>query len=259
MGTVYLAEDTHLGRRVAIKFPSVNSTSRDYRARFLREARAVSELSHPGIATLFDYGETNEGRPFLVMELLEGETLRQRLSAGASLSAADTLHILRGVCSALSAAHGHGLVHRDLKPENIFLQRHLTGVVPKVLDFGLAKAFSPHLPLERVTDSSAGLLVGTLDYMAPEQVAGDDVNPGWDVWAMGVIAYEMLTATHPFRRNVAFVADATMADLNPLDRTAVQRMPDAAANFFRTALSADRALRPSDPIRFLVAYEQALS
>jgi hypothetical protein len=260
MGTVYEGLDDLLERPVAVKLIRENVVGPlDLKRRFLKEARDAARFAHPHVVRVYDFGVDSHQRPFLVMELLEGETLRQHLSAGASLSAADTLHILRGVCSALSAAHGQGLVHRDLKPENIFLQRHLAGVVPKVLDFGLAKAFSPHLPLERVTDSSAGLLVGTLDYMAPEQVAGDDVNPGWDVWAIGVIAYEMLTATHPFRRNVAFVADATMADLNPFDRTGTPRMPDSAANFFRTALSADRALRPSDPIRFLEAYEQALS
>ena len=122
------------------------------------------------------------------------------------LRAPDALHVLRGVCSALSAAHGQGLVHRDLKPENIFLQRHASGIVPKVLDFGLAKAFDAHWLPQRSTaiGSSAGLLVGTLEYMAPEQVAGDEVNPEWDIWAVGVIAYEMLTGSHPFRRTVAF-------------------------------------------------------
>ena len=259
MGTVYEGVDDLLERPVAVKLIRENVVGPlDLKGRFLKEARDAARFAHPHVVRVYDFGVDGQQRPFLVMELLEGETLRQRLAAGASLSAADTLHILRGVCSALSAAHGQGLVHRDLKPENIFLQRHVSGVVPKVLDFGLAKTFSTHLPLERVTDSSAGLLVGTLDYMAPEQVAGDDVNPGWDVWAMGVIAYEMLTATHPFRRNVAFVADATMSDLGLLDRTG-PRMPDPAANFFRTALSADRALRPSDPMRFLEAYEQALS
>src|SRR3954470_3615234 len=177
MGTVYEGVDDLLERPVAVKLIRENVVGPlDLKGRFLKEARDAARFAHPHVVRVYDFGVDGQQRPFLVMELLEGETLRQRLSAGASLSAADTLPILRGVCSALSAAHGQGLVHRDLKPENIFLQRHVSGVVPKVLDFGLAKAFSPHLPLERVTDSSAGLLVGTLDYMAPEQVAGDDVH-----------------------------------------------------------------------------------
>ena len=260
MGTVYQGVDDLLERPVAVKLIRENVAGPlDLRGRFRREARDAARFAHPHVVRVYDFGVDSHQRPYLIMELLEGETLRQRLVPGrAALTAAETIHILRGVCSALSAAHGQGLVHRDLKPENIFLQRHASGVVPKVLDFGLAKAFSTHLPLERVTDSSAGLLVGTLDYMAPEQVAGDDVSPSWDVWAVAVMAYEMLTASHPFRRQVAFVADATMADITMLDRKEAPRLTESAVNFFRTALSSDRALRPGDPLRFLDACEQAL-
>jgi serine/threonine protein kinase len=146
-----------------------------------------------------------------------------------------------------------------LKPENIFLQRHANGVVPKVLDFGLAKAFDAQWSPTRstVTSSSAGLLVGTLEYMAPEQVAGDDVNPGWDVWAVGVIAYEMLTGSHPFRRTVTFASDDTVADLT-IAGQGPQHLSDAVAGFFRTALSPERALRPREALAFLAACEQVL-
>jgi serine/threonine protein kinase len=199
-------------------------------------------------------------RPFLVMELLEGGTLRQRLTAEGPLSAPETIHVLRGVCSALSAAHTQGLVHRDLKPENIFLERVPAGVVPKVLDFGLAKAFDAASPVaDRATGrSSAGLLIGTLDYMAPEQVAGDEVSPSWDVWAIAVIAFEMLTANHPFRRRVGFVDADTVAALTVEERLQTPQLSGAAAEFFRTALSAGRALRPDEAMRFLDACERAL-
>ncbi|HKR59902.1 MAG TPA: serine/threonine-protein kinase, partial [Pyrinomonadaceae bacterium] len=120
MGTVYLAEDTHLGRRVAIKFPSLTSDSHDYRARFLREARAVSELSHPGIATLFDYGENDEGRPFLVMELARGRPLTDLMHKG-ELSLVRAVEIITDIASALAAAHTRGVVHRDIKPSNIMI------------------------------------------------------------------------------------------------------------------------------------------
>ena len=212
MGAVYAAVDDVLERPVAVKLIRDDIVGPlDLGSRFRQEARAAAGFAHPHVVRVYDFGVDRYQRPFLVMELLEGDTLRQRLASGVPLSAPETLHILRGVCSALSAAHGQGLVHRDLKPENIFLQRHASGVVPKVLDFGLAKAFDARLPVDKptATASSAGLLVGTLEYMAPEQVAGDDVNPGWDVWAIGVIAYEMLTATHPFRRKVAFAGDDT--------------------------------------------------
>ena len=133
MGTVYLAEDTHLGRRVAIKFPSVDSDSHDYRARFLREARAVSELSHPGIATLFDYGETTEGRPFLVMELARGRPLSELMQKG-ELNLPRAVGIVRDVALALVEAHARGVIHRDIKPSNIMID---DGGQVKVLDFGL--------------------------------------------------------------------------------------------------------------------------
>ena len=175
------------------------------------------------------------------------------------MSASEILHILRGVCSALSAAHDQGLVHRDLKPENIFLQRHASGVVPKVLDFGLAKACDVGwVNTPPGVGSSAGLLVGTLGYMAPEQVAGDDVSPAWDVWAVGVITFEMLTATHPFRRRVAFAADGPNSPAVPSSGPRTAAMPEGAEAFFRSALATDRARRPSDALAFLAACEQAL-
>jgi hypothetical protein len=260
MGAVYAAVDDVLERPVAVKLIREDVVGPlDLAARFRREARAAAGFAHPHVVRVYDFGVDRDRRPFLIMELLEGDTLRQRLASGVPLSAPDALHILRGVCSALSAAHGQGLVHRDLKPENIFLQRHASGVVPKVLDFGLAKAFdAPWSPARSTaTSSSAGLLVGTLEYMAPEQVAGDDVNPGWDIWAVGVIAYEMLTGSHPFRRTVAFAGDDTVADLAV---TGQGRPPlsEAVAGLFRTALSPERALRPSEALEFLAACEQVL-
>ena len=262
MGAVYAAVDDVLERPVAVKLIREDIVGPlDLGSRFRQEARAAAGFAHPHVVRVYDFGVDRYQRPFLVMELLEGHTLRQRLASGAPLSASETLHVLRGVCSALSAAHGQGLVHRDLKPENIFLQRHASGVVPKVLDFGLAKAFDARLTVDKptATASSAGLLVGTLEYMAPEQVAGDDVNPGWDVWAIGVIAYEMLTATHPFRRKVAFAADVTDATVAVRDLPESPQMSESAAAFFRAALSTDRALRPGEALAFLAACEQALA
>jgi len=232
----------------------------DLGARFRQEARAAAGFGHPNVVRVYDFGVDHNVRPFLVMELLEGQTLRLRIAGGTPMPAAETLHVLRGICAAIDAAHRVGLVHRDLKPENIFLQVHAAGVVPKVLDFGLAKAFATGQALEARTTSatSAGLIVGTLDYMAPEQVAGDLVNPAWDIWALGVIAYEMVAGTHPFRRRVTFANDDTVGLATTSERPG-RHMSAKQCAFFQSALAPDRALRPRDAREFLDGCEKALA
>ena len=261
MGTVYVAMDTDLDRPVAVKVIREDVTSPlDLDSRFRREARAAASFAHPHVVRVYDFGVERSGRPFLVMELLEGTTLRERLASGAPINRPEVLHILRGVCSALAAAHSRALVHRDLKPENIYLQRHATGIVPKVLDFGLAKALhGEHTPADSTElGTSAGMLVGTLEYMAPEQVAGDEVNPAWDLWAVSVIAYEMLTGRHPFRRAAGFGYDVP-SDSVP---TAVEEGHSALAPgidaFFRRALSRNPPDRPAKADELLTAIEQVL-
>jgi serine/threonine-protein kinase len=233
----------------------------DLHARFHSEARAAASFSHPHVVRVYDFGVDRERRPFLVMELLEGQTLRQRLAGGQHVPGPEALEILRGVCSALSAAHAQGLVHRDLKPENIFLHRHAHDIVPKVLDFGLAKAFGEHWSLERPGPrlSSAGLLIGTFEYMAPEQVAGDQAEPAWDVWAASVIAYEMITGTPPFRRHVAFDRNDDVSGNEGAFGPAIGALSQSAAMLFRMALSTDRAVRPREALDFLAACERALA
>ncbi len=202
MGTVYLAEDTHLGRRVAIKFPSINSDSHDYRARFLREARAVSELSHPSIATLFDYGETPEGRPFLVMELARGRALSELMQKG-ELNLPRAVSIVREVALALVEAHARGVVHRDIKPSNIMIAD--SGQV-KVLDFGLAKQLSkdhvlssePEAQTLLSTETRSGVVLGTPAYLSPEQAVGGAVDGRSDLFALGTMLYEAITGRTPF-------------------------------------------------------------
>jgi len=259
MGAVYAAEDEALERSVAVKVIRDDLVvSLDLNARFRREARAGAAFTHPHVVRVYDFGVDQAGRAFLVMELLEGCTLRQRLSSAPPVSAPEALHVLRGVCSAVSAAHRQGLVHRDLKPENIFLERHETGVVPKVLDFGLAKAFSPDWSRDRGNLTSAGLVVGTLEYMSPEQAAGDVAAPGWDVWALSVMTYEMLTGIHPFRHTLvqdggrAVLTDPTAAP------GALSALSPPAGEFFRSALSTERALRPADALEFLGTCERVL-
>jgi serine/threonine-protein kinase len=160
----------------------------------------------------------------------------------------------------LAAAHARALVHRDLKPENIYLQRHATGIVPKVLDFGLAKALHGEQTAGDSTalGTSAGLLVGTLEYMAPEQVAGDDVNPAWDVWAVSIIAYEMLTGRHPFREAVGFGAARHSDDRPTAEHGGRPELPPSIDAFLRRALSRNRSDRPANADDFLAGIEQVL-
>lgn len=219
MGTVYLAEDTHLGRRVAIKFPSVNSDSHDYRARFLREARAVSELSHPGIATLFDYGETTEGRPFLVMELARGRSLSDVMQKG-ELNLPRAVEIVRDVALALVEAHARGVVHRDIKPSNIMIDD--SGRV-KVLDFGLAKQLTkdhvlssePEAQTLLSTETRSGVVLGTPAYLSPEQAIGGAVDGRSDLFALGTLLYEAITGRTPFAGNSFIEIAANVLHVQP--------------------------------------------
>jgi serine/threonine protein kinase/Tfp pilus assembly protein PilF len=202
MGTVYLAEDTHLGRRVAIKFPSLHSDSHDYRARFLREARAVSELNHPGIATLFDYGETDQGRPFLVMELAKGRPLADLMQKG-ELNLPRAVAIVIDVATALVEAHARGVIHRDIKPSNIMIDDKWQ---VKVLDFGLAKQLNkdlwtstePEAQTLLSTETQSGVVLGTPAYLSPEQATGGPVDGRSDLFALGTLLYESITGRTPF-------------------------------------------------------------
>ena len=185
MGVVYLAEDLILGRQVAIKFVSSRlDLDRDARQRFLREARAAASLEHPGICTVFDTGEC-EGQPFMVMALLEGQTLSERFKAG-PLPVAEALAVAVQVAEALETAHGKGIVHRDIKPGNVMI---LTSGRAVVMDFGLARA-AQDTKLTRT-----GALMGTVAYMAPEQVRGRQADHRVDIWALGAILYEGLTGS----------------------------------------------------------------
>jgi tetratricopeptide (TPR) repeat protein/predicted Ser/Thr protein kinase len=199
MGVVYLAEDQHLARRVAIKF--LTSTDHHYRARFIREARAVSALTHPNIAIVHDYGETSTGQPFLVMEFVKGKSLSQLLEEGLTLRR--SVEIVASIAEALAEAHHHGIVHRDIKPSNILVNER--GVV-KVLDFGLVKhLFEPpssevDLDAQTIysTQTRSDVIVGTPLYLSPEQATGKQVDGRSDIFALGALMYECLTGRSAF-------------------------------------------------------------
>ena len=182
MGVVYRAFDTLLERTVALKVIGTQIDSNpETRARFLREARAAGQLSHRNIVTIFDLGE-HDGHPFLAMEYLEGEDLQQRLSGGVKMSIARKVDLAIDICEGLEYAHAHGVVHRDVKPANVFIT---TPGQVKILDFGLARLITSQL-------TNSNMLMGTLNYMAPEQVRGERADHRADIFSVGVLYYELL-------------------------------------------------------------------
>jgi len=201
MGLVFRAWDERLRREVAIKLLHDDYQMPGMRERFLQEARAASALNHPNICTIFDMGE-QEGEPYMVMELLEGETLKEKMSRGA-MDAEEIIRVGQEVADALAAAHAKGIVHRDIKPANIFLVPKPNGKTQtKVLDFGLAKIglLVPGGRASRGLDlTAAGSTVGTLAYMSPEQARGETLDVRSDLFSLGVVMYEMATRQVPFR------------------------------------------------------------
>lgn len=229
MGVVYLAEDTHLGRNVAIKFLSA-ANDHNYRARFLREARAVSSLSHPHIAIIHDYGETNDGLPFIVMEYIKGRTLSELLHES-GLTISRSLEIVEAVAEALGAAHARGIIHRDIKPSNVLVDEQ--GKV-KVLDFGLVK----QLPDDNATPTnldaatlpamrtSSNVVVGTPLYLSPEQATGAPVDARSDIFALGALLYESITGRPAFSGGSVIEIGAQVIHVNPPPPSAINpRVP----------------------------------
>jgi eukaryotic-like serine/threonine-protein kinase len=237
MGVVYRAEDTHLGRTVALKFlPPTLTPDPRAKARFLREARAAAALDHPNICTIYEAGETADGQLYLAMACYEGETLRRRLERG-PLPVAEALHIALQVARGLAKAHCQGIVHRDIKPSNLMITAD--GMV-KILDFGIAQ-----LPDQTLS----GPPLGTPGYMSPEQARGGEVDARSDVWSLGVALWEMLTGRRPGAGELPREAPPGLGGvlLRMLAEEPAGRYPDAAA--LLVDLSAlESAVRPPTPV-----------
>jgi eukaryotic-like serine/threonine-protein kinase len=244
MGEVYLATDTILGRRVALKvLPSFVSKDPHRLRRFTQEARAASRLSHPNVCVVHEIGETDDGRPFIAMEYVEGLTLRQRMKSHA-LKLGDVLDITIQIAEALTAAHEAGIVHRDIKPENIMIRPE--GYV-KILDFGLAKLTERHKAAMNTTmstmlfNSSPGTVIGTAAYMSPEQARGVAVDERTDIWGLGVVLYEMASGNPPFTGETAtdVVVAIVERDQPPISRH-VEGTPPELERIVKKALRKDR-------------------
>src|SRR5437764_1100984 len=244
MGEVYRARDPRIGREVALKvLPAAVSQNRDHLARFEQEARATGALNHPNLLVIFDFG-THDGAPFIVSELLEGATLRDRLSEG-RLPMRKALDYAVQIANGLAAAHDKGVIHRDLKPENIFITADDRA---KLLDFGLAKLTQPDdesvsaslATQRRATDP--GVVLGTAGYMSPEQVRGSAVDHRSDVFAFGVVLYEMLSGVQPFRRDSSIeTMNAILNDDPP--QIAADAAPPAVVRLLEHALEKKRERR----------------
>ena len=254
MGEVYRARDARLGRDVAVKvLPASVASDPDRRARFEREARAVAALSHPNILAIFDVGLA-DGTAYAATELLEGETLRASLVA--PLPPRKAIEIVSQIARGLSSAHGKGIVHRDLKPENLFLTSD--GQV-KILDFGLAKAMSDGDAAETVVGTDPGTVLGTVGYMAPEQIRGQTVDGRADLFALGVVFYEMLSGRPAFERETAAETMTAILKEDPPDlSTGRADLPASLENIVRHCLERNPAER-FQSARDLVFSLQALS
>jgi eukaryotic-like serine/threonine-protein kinase len=203
MGAVYLGEHVKMGRKSAIKVmnPSM-AADPDAISRFNREASNASRISHPNVCQIYDFGETPDGVIYLAMEFIEGRSLTDVIEHEGALPPARAVRILRQAADALTAAHDLGIVHRDLKPDNIMIVRGKDGSdVVKVVDFGIAKAVAGDEAGQKVTKT--GLVVGTPEYMSPEQLAGDKLDGRSDIYSLALVFYRMLTGTLPFQADSA--------------------------------------------------------
>ncbi len=243
MGEVYLAEDTKLDRKVAIKFLNEEfSKDADKLGRFVQEAKAASALNHPNILTVYEIGEA-DGKNYIATELIDGKTLRDRISDKGSLQLNQILKIGVQVSEALSAAHQAGIIHRDIKPENIMIRKD---GYAKVLDFGLAKlseqsaTASGEDATKVQVNTTPGMVMGTVSYMSPEQARGNPTDARTDIWSLGVVLYEMLAGKLPFSGETA---NHTIVAILEKEPRLLENVPDELQRIVRKSLTKDVDMR----------------
>jgi serine/threonine protein kinase len=246
--SVWKAHDRTLQRDVAIKFLYVvdERAIEDMRKQFLREARIACAVKHRNVIQTMDFGQTAEGRAYMVMELLHGEEISDRLGRQPPLELPEIIRTISGVLRGLQAIHDAGIVHRDLKPENVYLEHDDEGVYPKILDFGIAKSVDRRSGSRRsVLTTKEGLIVGTPEYMSPEQARGQrDLDGRSDVWSVGVILFELLTGVLPFdASSEADVIIKVVTTDAPRLRQIRPAIPAAIDEVVAKALSRDRTQR----------------
>lgn len=253
-GTVYRAVHVALGREVALKvLHREYGASPELRARFEREARALSALSHPNVVGVLDSGVSGD-QPYLVMELLRGQSLLERLKNG-PLPLDEAIFVMRQLLTALAFVHESGLVHRDVKPANVFLSDSPEGAAVRLLDFGLAKFAAPESDEKALT--RAGQVFGTPLYMAPEQVAGQEADARVDVYAAGIVFFEMLTGVPPFRGDASDILRQQVVEDVPL-KELPDGIPSSVVDIIGKATAKTRKDRYSDGREMLGALEAAL-
>jgi len=234
MGEVWAATDTLLGRTVAVKLlHQALSQESDFAERFRAEARHAASLHHPNIGTVFDYGE-DEGTAYLVMELVPGQPLSQIIAERAPLSAPETASILAQAAAALEAAHQGGVIHRDVKPANILIT---PDGVAKLTDFGISRAIGA-APV-----TQTGQVLGTAQYLSPEQALGQSATAASDIYSLGVVGYEMLTGVRPF--DAGTVVATALAHVNQPPPALPQSIPAGVRDVINAALAKDPADRPA--------------
>lgn len=246
MGEVWRAFDQLLQRPVAVKFLSARGLGDGGAAvdRFLREARIAASVQHRNVVQTVDFGTLGDDRPYMVMELLDGESLATRFEQSPRLSMADLVQLTSLTLRGLSAVHAAGIVHRDLKPENIFLHRDADGVLPKIVDFGISRSLDAG-DRKSALSTQHGLIVGTPDYMSPEQARGQgDIDRRADIYAMGVILYEGLCGQLPFRAaTVGELIAAIIQDRPTPIRQLRPDVPELLASVIEQAMCPDRDQR----------------